>query len=652
MSQNVLHQYRTYSYHHILLICDSTQTAQALASSSEVTNFQHPRGEGLRFTPKRIKGGGQYIVLVDGTTDTSLYIEKVSWEAALAKGNVQTDGRNFSASNNLIANLTLVEMNGAIFLNVLAECCNVLNISPQQVVFVLKTIFVGHTYTDDIEPITNVDPFIGSLLESKAELSTVGAVYDLSFAGTTNGVLQAPQFNFEVGTTINIGDVGNRPTLAKAFKRVEERFNNTITLLRLDAAANYIKTYSGINDSDSPQVRLDKEQKASEQFDREHRNLVIEFILDPAYEDSSYTVEPHSEANSSGPNEFFLTMNTSVNMDKAIHSLMEHCTKVKQESCNPTEPYEFVIDSEYKTESGSNVDIASYTITRRRKTLAKNNQKTKQIELDDSNIEVLNLSYIFTGRNIDILDFNMSMQFGVSYLNSLTTQSSIPNPSLKPSDGTAINMPDNANSTTPTTQNTKVAYTLNPARKTSSPFIRNSKHPSLTAQYYSALSQHASVEALMVKIRIHGNPRFLNKSNNPGGHPFEFIKVDIKMPNPDSPSGEMIDFWFKGVYRVMTYTNTFEQGMFTQTIEMCAVPIIDESFSTQTPKTGAATVTTSTLDSPIDSNFVDRGATIPPPIPSNEQSSTTVLPPPNPSQRRSGKDTSSAEHILQEVNGF
>ena len=71
--ENVLARYRTYSYHQILIACESTETALALANESDVTSFQRQTKQD-RYDPVRLQAGA-YVVLIDGMTDTDFYIQ-------------------------------------------------------------------------------------------------------------------------------------------------------------------------------------------------------------------------------------------------------------------------------------------------------------------------------------------------------------------------------------------------------------------------------------------------------------------------------------------------------------------------------------------------------------------------------------------------
>ena len=53
--QNILGRFDTYAYHHILMVCNSTDTAEALSRIDEITTFQHPRNQ-VRYSARDVEG--------------------------------------------------------------------------------------------------------------------------------------------------------------------------------------------------------------------------------------------------------------------------------------------------------------------------------------------------------------------------------------------------------------------------------------------------------------------------------------------------------------------------------------------------------------------------------------------------------------------
>lgn len=611
-SQNILHQYRSYAYHHILLVTDSTSTAEALASSDVIANFQHPRDGSPRFTPKTI-GGGKYIVLIDGTTDASLYIERASWEAVLAVGDKQSDGRSLSGANNLEAAVTIVEMNGATFFNLLASLCAVLGSSAQQIYFVIKTIFIGYGDDGDLEPITNIDPFIGSLLDSQAEFGTAGATYQLKFAGMLNGVGHLPSFSRVAGSSIQIGNINEN--LASAIQSTIAKINFDNMILYNESKSKYAEQNEPIKENETLESRSARIAKFDfTQFEKQNQRVIYDVIIDPVYSDPSYSVAPQ-RTSSIDKYSWSLEMNKENQVGDIIQALMVHSDKVVRERIDKKEPYEFVITSKPMTDPGTNTVTVQYTVTRKRKIIQEIEQTGELVFTPD--VEFLDLNYIFTGKNVDILDFNMSMQFGLSFMEAVNVVPTVPLPNTSSKEGIGTALAMGGNTAIPASPGTNPALLRNVSKNlANNTFIADSRNPALIAQYYAALAQHSAVETLLVKIKIHGNPRFLNRADSASGPPFEYLKINVRMPDPSNPEGAPIPFWYQGLYRVLSYVNEFEQGMFTQTLELNSIASVDGQGRPTAAGAGNVqpyTKSASNIPDPVTPTQISSGGGTPPP---------------------------------------
>ena len=164
---NRLAQYRSYSYHHILAVCDSTATADALSKASDTDVWTHapdnaiPRG---RYSPKVIGNGSsnmRYCVIINGTYDAAYVITRAQWAASTGAAATPNDN---SGSIALEGALSISEPKGVVFLDQLVKCCIDLGISAQTAVYVLKTVFVGYGYNEDqgdyIDHITDIPPLV------------------------------------------------------------------------------------------------------------------------------------------------------------------------------------------------------------------------------------------------------------------------------------------------------------------------------------------------------------------------------------------------------------------------------------------------------------------------------------------------------------
>jgi len=196
--QNILGKFDTYAYHHILMVCNSTEAAEALSTTNEIISLQHPRNPEDRYTARDIKtttGGGKYVTLIDGTTDARFYITDVNWTNYIAADpEVGADSTSQSTTMSTDGEMEIIEPMGANFLNTLTEICDELDSDPVGLVFLLKTIFVGRNATAaNTEMISTVRPMMFVTFDITAVFDSSGAKYKLAFVGLTNGAGKLPQ---------------------------------------------------------------------------------------------------------------------------------------------------------------------------------------------------------------------------------------------------------------------------------------------------------------------------------------------------------------------------------------------------------------------------------------------------------------------------
>ena len=97
---NPLSKFRSYSYYHVLAICDSTATADLLADETKAEKWLHPTGPAgigseknrenlgpfsVRFMDEK-KASGRFCILINGATDSRYTIVKANWVSATAAG--------------------------------------------------------------------------------------------------------------------------------------------------------------------------------------------------------------------------------------------------------------------------------------------------------------------------------------------------------------------------------------------------------------------------------------------------------------------------------------------------------------------------------------------------------------------------------------
>lgn len=638
--QNILHTFRTYAYHHILVACDSTETCDVLSSSDDVVDFQHPRtANGFeKFTPKTTKSGGKYIVLIDGTTDASLYIQDVTLTNVLISNEKTLDGRPVISSGNISAEMTVVEANGALFLNLLAQASQVFNTSPFGMFFLIKTIFVGYQYDGSLETVTNIVPFMCTIVDTTADFSSAGSSYKLTFAGRQNGfatdpVVSGMMGSIYVGEEISDKSVNGMP-LIQVLQAIEKKFNQTQDDVRK-------KRIESIMTPDE-----------LEAFERTYAPIYTKIDTHPDYKNFDYYVEAKDERTQNSSKSFYLEATTTSTVISVVESTLKMCRKILEEQILGENLYEPKVNANIITKpnlsNGMLIDIYVDKIPKPK--VQRSSDGTYLLSgVDDS--EILKLNYVFTGKNVDILDFNMTMQFGNAFLMNMPVASSI----APPADASAsVSNVLPANGAT-TRASTATGPTRTPHNQTGgqsvNPFIRNTRDPLLTSKFYAALAQHSQFESIGVRLKIAGNPRFMGiLDTNKVSRPYEYVKINIMMPDPTIKEEHApIPFWFDGVYRVLEYTSNFEGGMFTQELTLNVVPA-DTPLIPEQNKSNIGNTQQGMRDLPsaIEPGQSTQQPPIPPPVEATPNPSTkvTFIPPEAPRQTNELGDMRKVEYTL------
>ena len=92
---SLLSKYRSYNYRHVLVMCDSTETATMMLGNTDEGIWAHPEATGKdplgRFAPVDLGSDHKYCVLIDGATDATFVINQTRWFAATAASATNAD---------------------------------------------------------------------------------------------------------------------------------------------------------------------------------------------------------------------------------------------------------------------------------------------------------------------------------------------------------------------------------------------------------------------------------------------------------------------------------------------------------------------------------------------------------------------------------
>jgi len=582
-TDNPLHQFRSYSYHHILIACSSTAVAESVSTinNSTTTNnvgdfnsqvFQHHGVE--RGVITRPLDNGEYVVVINGARDSEFIISDAKWSTLVIPSVKSVNNETIQATTMATeGSFDILEPKGINFMNKINDVGNALRTGPTGITWVLKTIFIGQTDQGSPRFLTNFKPIMFFMANLMGSFDVGGAEYTFEFIGQSNGAAKIPQFS-------DLKIPGIAIPKKNTLKYV---FQSLITAI---------------------QNEYDDYLKETNQADTDARKLEYDIVLEEGvYDSPEYVVDDLLL-----PNRRTYVFGRSMNIEQAITHLMNKCTKVKADAAaNPK--YIFKIHSTLNT----NDTTAKVVYTVRRYA------QPETLVLGDNNINVttkdntLTYDYIYTGNNIDIVEFDIKMQMGLAFFQLLEVTKSLQDyqkaqlasgshdqERVSQNTGTTDSNIDNASTiysgVTNTDQKDQNLRIIFPSERYKRILQKTAKSGLTAVDFQSAMSQHAELETLESKITIIGNPNLMSDLNvlpseitakaDPISnttlmrnwlHVPMFCKINIRMPKSsaltvDVGSTYTEPFWYTGYYTILAVEQIFKHGVFTQELDLLSVP--------------------------------------------------------------------------------
>jgi len=635
---NRLAKFRSYSYYHVLAMCDCSATADTLALSQELNVWDHATPETAvqddraqsknlgKYAPKRLEGSGKYIILINGATDAAYTITEAKWTSATAANAVQGD-RGTSIA--IEGSLRVSEPKGIAFLDQVVQCSVALGVDASQVVFVLKTFFVGHAYDpargDYQDHIVDVPPINFIAYDVTGSFTEQGGEYQIQFVAAGHGAARLPQY----GKAVNAMSITAGDSLEATLRKLQDNINESYDLY-FDCVYEQIQSTNGTE---------------KEELLRSLRRVNYVIEVGPDYKASNgqvaYTVtnQPQQYKNTAGCSDTAqITFPASSSIESAINTIMLMSPQVQADMAKGDTAsgakYEYKIHTalESKPVDGANEDTLEYTVYYRverflvPKTIAYDPafqalaQDDEQLKADPRYDQIrrnlIEFDYIYTGKNIDILEFDMKVNMGLAYLQTATLANT-----FKSQLERSANRQMQASTQDVNTQGVRFGGALvqTPVffgSQVRVPNLINQQNAGNAIQSAYTLTKHASLEVAEASMRIIGNEQLLGSTNRtsspanviasasrsqttntPDSADFKdwtlvpaFVKVNIKMPrdnddfnlftgssktgNPNDAGATDYarDFWFDGYYYVYGIEHAFENGEFTQNLQMIGIP--------------------------------------------------------------------------------
>lgn len=601
---NELSKFRSYSYYHVLALCDSSQTAANVSAATSLDVWQHPtsvddaaEGEGplTKYSPKQFDSSvpGKYVILINGSTDASFVITSAKWTSFTASSATMND-RNTSIA--LEGSISVSEPRGIMFLDRIVNSCLDLGVDSANTFWVLKTFFVGYTAEDEVEYITNIPPVIFLAYDVVGTFNNTGGEYEIQFVAAANSAARLPHFS----KAIHAVNLKAASTLSDTLIKLSDEVNKNYE----DYYACVVAQIGAIQGSDDLLNSLRK-VKYTIDCDGEYKTTPQNYTVNDQAAQLKDRVDCPEPAN--------IHISAGISIEDAIHRVMGMCPRIKEESNQEGTKFTYKIHSWVKSkplnDSGQLEFEVGYMVKRQAQPrsvsfedfadgegLSKENQKN-----------VIEFDYLYTGKNTDIIEFDIKMNMGMVYLQGMTIANPYKAPGQKISNKTTtvsasdINLRWNGNN---------IPIFFGTQIKTAS--IRDTYDGLTSAQNAYSMSKHASLEVLEASVKIMGNSQLLgsiNRTTNPdeiktlqelevddGYARFSnwslapsFAKINIKMPRnnddislftgsqtsteDESTSADYaVDFWFSGYYYVYGIEHVFDSGEFYQILQAMGIP--------------------------------------------------------------------------------
>lgn len=610
--QNPLHEFRSYSYHHILVACNTTEVAESIIQN--VNGLMNSKGMSnpLTDTPSdkaavKQQDQGDYIVVINGMHDADFFIRSAHWSTILAPGEASEASNMSITGYSVEGQIEIIEPRGFRFMNAVTTIANKLKTNPLGIVWVLKTIFIGYKDNSSVGYITNIKPLMFMMVDITGEFDEGGSLYTLSIVGTSNGASKLPMFNTHNVVTTTVEPSSLVKTLQAAIVALQDNYNNLITQAK------------------SPETVTD--------YYKEGRKIRYALDVDPYYSRPEYSMDNRpASLSGTGGHGGQVSFSTD-SIEDMIDSLMLNSKQVLKESTTAGERFipkihsvitsnkseaivTFVIRRTRVSETTTQ-ELDGYTEEQFNMALKNRNKPADSGETQGAiqtsrnavpagpvgSFEAIEFDYLYTGRNVDVLKFDLKMNQGLMFFQTLMSQ------------GNAL---DNQNTIT-TTEDPVVAQQIaggavGSAVKTGNLDIlippKLDKSAANTNKNYGlvgfqeALSRHAACETLTAKLRIAGNPYLLDNFNIlpsqvgqsssgpgiPNWHTLPALcKVNISMPSNNSllgvggpQSSFQTKFWYDGYYSILQVEHDFSNGLFTQELELISLPTF-ASAATEAP---------------------------------------------------------------------
>lgn len=670
---NPLDAFRTYSYQHILLVANNTDALRPFISLNSGSNIR----ENTRISNDVLDNlrlgeelNGVFKV-IDTRKDSEFSIRDITYTTHVG---AMIPGQTQVLTGTL--NMTVVDPLGITFLNYLQNLMDEkLMCNFDGMCFLLKTLFIGHPDdgSDNVLISTSANSLL--LMNIDADFTEMGGVYQVKFAPLACGAAQQMQRTAAI-QNVQVFTSKDR-TLGTMVKNLETSLNDQLKDYYDKLVVTQI-TERGVVTSTTNANRDNKlgrrvyymitipdhwkafevEAGSDKAIEVEWKNKVksADAASKQKVDDYNKNTPPDKNGKNTGP--AYIAGSVTMTVDDALSIIFKHCPKVaemasiakrKDTDREGVRVYKTISTMTSNADSVTlHWDVVEFVVPNISKKAAQNSAYKHWFTADGTPKNLYTYDYIFSGKNTDILTFEMKLQnANIALLQS-------------------VNVGQKALQTIATPQKSggaKEAKTTKPevfTQRTKDPvFIPMVNSSNLRGNSYivdgSALKEQAHAEYVRtmadlyatstvdLKMRIRGNPNLMNQvtfsmpphatpdvnaaqylsfikdyttsvqteANAVGGNmeaanslspavfPI-FTKVNIYSPDKfranasDTQFGSK--FWYDKYYMVRSIDHKFADGLFEQELVMGAYNIYDSEVSDKALELNTKAATTAAVD--------------------------------------------------------
>lgn len=182
---NPLDKFRSYAYHHVLVAASSTEAVRTLTDVTLSNEQQFAQLQNLELGKKKMvpNSSSGYYMICDTRHNSYFSITDFSYASTLSAGSEKYV--SIMVGN---VDLRIVDPSGIAFLNYMKFLTDEMQISLYNMTFVIKTIFIGHTYDGKVETVyQNAIPLLGSKMSISP--SSQGSVIDWQMFPLNNALV-------------------------------------------------------------------------------------------------------------------------------------------------------------------------------------------------------------------------------------------------------------------------------------------------------------------------------------------------------------------------------------------------------------------------------------------------------------------------------